>query len=220
MLSPDLQEQVKKAIKILQKDGIVAFPTDTVYGLGANALSEKAVEKIYRAKERPLNLALPVLLAEASQMEKLAHSIPPLAWKLAERFFPGALTLVLPRAPALPPLVAGGGDTIALRVPAHPVPLALIRGLGAPITGTSANLSGKPSPLTAEEVRRQLGGKVDFIIDGGKSPGGIESTVVDLTSPGPVILREGAISRKELEEACGRKLLLAKGEKDAHRRRL
>ncbi|MDP2954170.1 MAG: L-threonylcarbamoyladenylate synthase [Chloroflexota bacterium] len=182
----------------------MAFPTDTVYGLGARGFSPQAVERVYEAKARPRSLPLPLLLALASDLERVARKpIPELALRLAERFWPGGLTLVLRRAPAVPDAVTAGGDTVAVRVPRHPVPVALISGVGEPLTGTSANLSGRPSPLTAEEVRQQMGDRVDLILDGGRCPGGVESTVLDLTGETPVLIREGAIGREELEETAG-----------------
>lgn len=202
-LSSSIQQQVEQAISILKQGGIVAFPTDTVYGLGACISIAQAVERVYQVKERPRSMALPLLLADKSQIGEVAEPVPPIAWLLADKFLPGALTMVLPRAKSVPDIVTGGGKTVAVRIPAHPVPVALIQGVGAPIVGTSANLSGKPSSLTAEEVYAQLGDRVDLIIDGGRCPGGKESTIVDLTGEAPVLLREGAISREELEQVCG-----------------
>jgi L-threonylcarbamoyladenylate synthase len=198
-----IEEQIKLAIAILRDGGIVAFPTDTVYGLGCDPFNSKAIREVYRAKNRAPDLPLPLLLADSSEFQEYASSIPSMAWQLAERFLPGGLTLVLRRSPHLPRTLTAGGDTVALRIPNHRVPLALIRGLGGPVAGTSANLSGSPAPLTAAEVRAQLGGKVDLIIEGGESPVGTESTVVDLSSGTPRLVREGAISRKELEKTCG-----------------
>lgn len=197
-----MEEQIEQAIAILKKGGIVAFPTDTVYGLGANALDDDAVTKVYRAKKRPRHLALPLLLSDISQIASVARDVPDMAWQLAQRFLPGGLTLVLHKASAVSSVVSGGGHTIAVRVPDHPVPMALIKGLGAPITGTSANLSGSPSPLTAQEVYRQMGDWVDLIIDG-RCPGSVDSTVLDLTGDVPAVLREGAISKEEIERVCG-----------------
>jgi len=202
-LSSSIRQQVEQAISILKQGGIVAFPTDTVYGLGACISITQAVERVYQVKGRPRSMALPLLLADKSQIGEVAYPVPPIAWLLADKFLPGALTMVLPRAKSVPDIVTGGGKTVAVRIPAHPVPVALARGLGAPIVGTSANLSGKPSSLTAEEVYAQLGDRVDLIIDGGRCPGGKESTIVDLTGEAPILLREGAISREELEQVCG-----------------
>jgi len=201
-LSLSIQQQVEQGISILKQGGIVAFPTDTVYGLGACISIGYAVERVYRVKERPRSMALPLLLADASQIGEVAEPVPLIAWLLADKFLPGALTMVLHKSESVPDIITGGGTTVAVRIPAHPVPVALARGLGAPIVGTSANLSGKPSALTADEVYAQLGDKVDLIIDGGRCPGGKESTIIDLTGETPVVLREGAILRKELEQVC------------------
>ena len=205
-VSSEIQQQIEKGIYLLRQGGVVAYPTDTVYGLGAWASLPQAVERVFEIKERPRNRPLPLLLADISQIEEFAEEVPDYARPLINRFLPGALTLVLARSSVVPDTVTGGGTTVALRVPAHPVPVALIKGLGAPIVGTSANLSGKPSPLTADEVYTQLGEKVDLIIDGGKCPGGKESTVVDVTGEQVVVLREGAISREEIERVCQNKL--------------
>jgi L-threonylcarbamoyladenylate synthase len=200
-LSASIQEQVEKGVSILKKGGVVAFPTDTVYGLGASMAIDSAVEKVYRIKERPRNMALPLLLADFSQLDKIASSIPASARLLAEKFWPGPLTLVLVKSDAVSDIVSGGGETIAIRIPDHPIPTTLAKGIGTAIVGTSANLSGQPSTLTAAQAREQLGDKVDFIIKG-DCPGGRESTVVDLTGKAPIILREGALSREELRQIC------------------
>ena len=199
----DIQEQIEKGISILKQGGIVAFPTDTVYGLGAGANNQPAVERVYRVKERPRNIALPLLLANVSQIGEVAEPVPPIAWLLAHHFLPGALTIVLHKSNLVRDIVTAGSITVAVRVPAHPIPIALAEGLGAPIVGTSANVSGKPSALTADEVYSQFGNKIDLVIDGGRCPGGRESTIIDVTGDEPVILREGAISREELEKVCG-----------------
>jgi len=200
-LSASIQEQLEKGVAILKDGGVVAFPTDTVYGLGAGIGINSAVERVYRVKERPRHMALPLLLADLSQLDGVARSVPPSAHLLAENFWPGPLTLVLFKADSVPDIVTGGSETIAVRIPAHPIPTALARGVGTAIVGTSANLSGQPSALTAEEARAQLGDKVDLIIDG-ECPGGKESTVVDLTGEKPIILRQGALSREELRRIC------------------
>ena len=198
-----IEKQIVLAISILKKGGVVAFPTDTVYGIGANPLNAQAVARIYRVKKRPPDLPLPLLLAEKSDLPRVASVVPDIAWQLAERFLPGGLTLVLRKSPWVPRAVTAGGDTIAVRIPDHPIPVALIRGLGNPIVGTSANLSGRPSPVTAEEIRQQLDDAADLIIDGGRCPGGTESTVLDVSGEVPTLVREGAIPRSELEKVCG-----------------
>jgi len=201
------QEELDQAVAILRRGGLVAYPTDTVFGLGANAFSEQAVLRVFQAKKRPLNMALPLLLADVSQLSQVALHIPELAWRLAEKFFPGALTLVLQKAPSVSAVVTGGGDTVAVRVPGHPVPIALAKGLSSPIIGTSANLSGLPSPVTADEVDRQLGSSVDLVIRQGRCYLGVESTILDLTGQEPRLLRQGAIPREQIEAVCGRKVL-------------
>ncbi len=195
-----LQQEIEKGIKILQRGGVIAFPTDTVYGLGADAFNSMAVERIYEIKNRPKHRQLPLLIAEVERLTTLADSIPEIAWFLARRFWPGGLTLVLPKTDSLPAYLAPG-PTIAARIPNHPACLAIIQHLGNPIIGTSANISGQPPALTAEEVGQQLGGKIDFIINGGKCPGGKESTVVDVTRESPVILRQGIIPAHEIDKA-------------------
>lgn len=197
-----IQQQVEQAITILKQGGIVACPTDTVYGVVAAINIEPAVERIYRIKGRPRSQALPILLADKSQISEVAKVVPLLARRLADKFWPGALTMVLLKAESVPDIVTGGGKTVAVRMANHPMPVAIIRGLGVPIVGTSANLSGHPSALTAEEVRAQIGDRVDMIIDGGQCPGGIESTIVDLSGETPLILRKGAIPLEEIEQVC------------------
>jgi L-threonylcarbamoyladenylate synthase len=201
-LPPNIQQQIEQSISILRQGGLVAYPTDTVYGLGVCASNRQAVERVYRVKERPRNAPLPLLLANITQITELAEPVSPLAWLLIHSFLPGALTIVLLKSRSVPDNIAIGATTIAIRIPAHPVPVALIKGLETPIVGTSANLSGRLSPLTAEEVYFQLDDRVDLVIDDGRCPGGKESTVVDVTGPTPVILREGAISSEEIEQVC------------------
>ncbi len=201
--SAKIQEQVERGIFILRQGGLVAYPTDTVYGLGAWASLPQAVERVYRVKERPRNMALPLLLSDKSQITDVAEHVPPVAWLLIRSFSPGALTIVLRKSKSVPDIITAGNTTIAVRIPAHPIPIALVEGLGAPIVGTSANLSGQPSPLTADEVYSQLGDRIDLIIDGGRCPGGKESTIIDVTGQTPVVLREGAISMEELKQVCG-----------------
>jgi L-threonylcarbamoyladenylate synthase len=195
-----LQGQLEKGVKILQEGGIVAFPTDTVYGLGADAYNPKAVKRIYEVKKRPRQLSFPLLIGDLSQLTAVADPISEIAWFLARRFWPGAVTLVLPKAASLPAYLARGAS-VAVRIPNHPTCLALIRFLGNPIIGTSANISGKPAALTAREVEQQLGDRIDFIINGGQCPGGKESTIIDVTHEMPVILRQGIIPAYEIDRA-------------------
>lgn len=201
-LSKQLALQVRKSVEVLKRGGIIAYPTDTVYGLGCNAFDSRAVEKIYRAKQRPFNQPLPVLLADIAQISSLVSSVTGIARFLMECFWPGGLTLVLPKAASVPEIVTAGSDKVAVRIPNHAVPITIIEQLGAPIIGTSANVSEKPSPVTAEGVKQQLGSQVDLIIDAGKCPGRRESTVVDITGGTPLILREGIIPAEEIKKAC------------------
>ena len=194
------QREIENGVRILKKGGVIAFPTDTVYGLGADAFNSSAVERIYEIKTRPRHQQLPLLIADTSQLTAMAGEIPGIAWFLAERFWPGGLTLVLPKANSLPAYLVPG-RSIAVRVPNHPVCLALIKRLGNPIIGTSANISGQAPALTADEVSQRLGEKIDFLINGGKCPGGKESTVVDASSQEPVILRRGLIPTYEIDKA-------------------
>jgi len=180
--------------------GVIAFPTDTVYGLGADAFDSTAVARIYEIKNRPKHRQFPLLIADIKQLTTLANPIPEIAWFLARRFWPGGLTLVLPKIDSLPAYLAPG-PTIAVRVPDHPVCLAIIQHLGNPVIGTSANISGQPAALTADEVRQQLGEKIDFVINGGKCPGGKESTVVDVSHESPMILRQGIMPSDEIDKA-------------------
>ena len=163
-------------------------------------MDTKAVDRIFQVKGRPKGMALPVLLADRLQIAKIVTSISPAAKCLADEFFPGALTIILPKSAVVPDIITGGGRTVAFRIPNHPVPLALIKGLGKPIVGTSANLSGQPSALTAIEVQAQIGDKIDMVIDGGRCLGGIESTVIDLSGEKPVVRRQGAISIETLRK--------------------
>jgi L-threonylcarbamoyladenylate synthase len=192
---------LQKAIDILKNGGVVAFPTDTVYGLGAAADNPAAIRRVFEIKQRPLNMALPLVLADSAQADTVAINIPEEARVLMAKFWPGALTLVLKKSARVPDILTAGSGTVAVRVPNHALSLALIGGAGVPLVGTSANVHGMPSPVTAEEVRAQLEGKVDYVIDGGRTPVGVESTIVDMTVSPPKILRHGAISREEIEKA-------------------
>src|SRR5262245_30556011 len=166
---------VQQALEVLNKGGLVAFPTDTVYGVGTLVFDGKAVESIYVAKDRPIEKAIPVLIGDSEDMEKVGIDIPEIAYRLASRFWPGPLTVVIPKQPTLPESVSAT-NTVGVRVPDHEVARALLRAAG-PMAVTSANISGQSSPSTAEEVLAQLNGRIDLVIDGGKTPGGIPSTV-------------------------------------------
>ena len=196
ILSTSSPEAFPKALEILKHFGLIAFPTDTVYGVGALAFDGAAVESIYSAKDRPIEKAIPVLVGDSDDLAKASLAVPEIAIKLAARFWPGPLTLVVPKHPNLPDVVSAG-PTVGVRVPDHPVAQALLRAAG-PMAVTSANRSGQPSPITAQEVFAQLGGRIALILDGGKTPGGVPSTVVDCTGTEVQILREGPISREEI----------------------
>lgn len=196
-------EIIALAARALRKGELVAFPTETVYGLGADAFNPEAVKKIFIAKGRPGDNPLIVHIARPETLKSLVSFLPPLALKAANYFWPGPLTLVLPAHPKVPALVTAGLKTVAVRMPAHPVALALIAEAGVPVAAPSANLSGGPSPTTAVHVLNDLGGKVAFILDAGPTAVGLESTVVGLTASLPTILRPGGISKEELEAVLG-----------------
>ncbi len=196
-------DAIVQAARILWNGGLVAFPTETVYGLGANALDAAAVARIFAAKGRPSSNPLIVHLHEASEARKVVAAWPTAANRLAERFWPGPLTLVLPKRPEVPDIVTAGAPTVAVRVPAHPVALALLRSVGWPLAAPSANRSSELSPTRAEHVLRSLGGRIELILDAGPTTGGIESTVLDLTRQLPRLLRPGLIRPAELEAILG-----------------
>jgi L-threonylcarbamoyladenylate synthase len=200
---PASQDVPRQAVRILLDGGLVAFPTDTYYALGAAALDGEAVARVFAAKRRPHTEALSVFVADMGQWRMLVSDLPEIALRLAERFWPGPLTIVCQRAPHLPPLLAGGGETIGVRQPGSVLAVALCRALAMPITGTSANTHGMPAPVTAIEVGMDLGGHVDLILDGGACPGGHPSTVVDVTRTPPVIVRAGGVTPEELREVAG-----------------
>jgi L-threonylcarbamoyladenylate synthase len=182
----------------LRGGGLVAFPTDTVYGLGASAFDPAAVVRIFAAKDRPPEKAIPVLLASASELAQVSPAPGRIAIRLAACFWPGPLTLVVAKDPRVPDAVAG--ETVGVRVPDHPVALSLLRLVG-PLAVTSANLSGRDSPITADQVLEQLDGRLDLILDGGATPGGIPSTVVDCTASELFILRQGPLTLEQLNVA-------------------
>jgi L-threonylcarbamoyladenylate synthase len=200
--APD-PDVIARAADVIRRGGLVAFPTETVYGLGANALDAGAVARIFDAKGRPGYNPLIVHVADADAARELVTDWPDAAELAARAFWPGPLTLVLPRVPAVPDLVTGGRATVALRVPAHPVALALIRQAGMPIAAPSANPSTRVSPTTAAHVIGALGDRIDLVLDGGATPYGIESTVIDLTGERPRVLRPGVIGLHELEPVLG-----------------
>lgn len=194
VLAADDPETIRRARRLLRSGQVVVFPTDTVYGVGAHAFQTEAVAALYAAKNRPATKAIPILVAQIEDIARVARAVPAVAWRLAERLWPGGLTLVLPGAKRVPSIVTAGGDSVAVRCPDHPVPLALINAAGAPLAATSANLSGQPSPASVRQVLAQLAGRVPLIVDGGDCPGGVPSTVVDLSVSPPRLLRAGSIS--------------------------
>ena len=195
---------VAQAAEVIRRGGLVAFPTETVYGLGANALDAAAVERIFAAKGRPATNPLIVHVARRAQARALAADWPDLAERLADHFWPGSLTLVVPRTAAVPDVVTAGGSTVALRMPAHPVALALIEAAGVPIAAPSANRSQHLSPTCGAHVLKDLDGRIDLLLDAGRTSGGLESTVLDLTGDVPVLLRPGLVEVSTIESVIGR----------------
>jgi L-threonylcarbamoyladenylate synthase len=191
--------KIQRALEILRSGGIVAFPTDTVYGVGALAFDNAAIESIYNAKDRPIEKAIPVLIADIDDINLVADEVPEMARIFASRFWPGPLTCIVPKKRTLP-LAVSVTSTVAVRIPDHINARALLHAAG-PMAVTSANISGQPSPSTAQEVYDQLNRRIPLILDGGKTQGGVPSTLVDCTGEKPVILREGPISLSELLSA-------------------
>jgi len=201
-----MQSQIDAAIDRLKRGGVVGIPTDTLYGLAACVFNLDAVQRVFDLKGRPANMPIPVLLADATDLESCVKEIPDAAFDLADKFWPGALTLVLKKSNAIPDIISAGGDTVAVRVPNHSVPRQLVRGLGAPITGTSANRSGQPGLTAADAVRETFGDELELVIDAGEITGGVASTVLDLSGGVPVLLRQGVVSSEEIEAILGEKL--------------
>jgi len=199
ILTANSPNAMTSALAILLSGGLVAFPTDTVYGVGALAFHQKAIEEIYIAKDRAIEKAIPVLIGDTADLIKVADEIPIFAMRLIARFWPGPLTVLLPKKTTLPEAISAT-STVGVRVPAHDMARALLR-LAGPLAVTSANISGQPSPTTAQEVSTQLGGRIAMILDGGKTPGGIPSTLVDCTGDEIQVLREGPITKAQLLSA-------------------
>ncbi len=197
------REELGKAAMILREGGLVAFPTETVYGLGADGLQEEAAKKIYAAKGRPSDNPLILHIASTEALKDIAVEVPESAYQLAEKFWPGPLTMVLKKSEKVPYGTTGGLETVAVRMPDHEIALALIEMSGAYIAAPSANTSGRPSPTTAKHVMDDLDGKIDMVVDGGQVGIGIESTIIDLTSDVPTILRPGYVTKSMLEEVVG-----------------
>lgn len=196
-------QALEDASEILKQGGLVAFPTETVYGLGGDALNPEASQKIYAAKGRPSDNPLIVHIAREEDLEKIAREIPEAAYKLMDVFWPGPMTMIFHKQPIVPDSTTGGLDTVAVRMPSHNVAYELIRRSGVMIAAPSANTSGRPSPTIASHVREDLDGKIDMIIDGGDCRYGIESTIIDMTSEVPTILRPGYITKEMLEDVIG-----------------
>jgi L-threonylcarbamoyladenylate synthase len=186
-----------RALEILRAGGLVAFPTDTVYGLGCLAFDQTAIESIYLAKDRPLEKAIPILIADVDDLDRVTRDLPDLARRLASRFWPGPLTLILPKRVDLPAAVSAT-DTVGVRVPDNDTARTLLRAAG-PMAVTSANLSGRESPRTVSEVIRQLDGRIPLVLDGGETRGGVPSTVVDVSGAEPVILRAGPVTLEQIK---------------------
>jgi L-threonylcarbamoyladenylate synthase len=199
IIRADEPQATGRAVAVLQKGGLVAFPTDTVYGVGARVFAAEAVRRLYEVKGRSTEKAIAVLVAHAADLERVAARLTPGAQKLARRFWPGPLTLIVPKHPALPEAVSAL-PTVGVRQPDHPAALQLLA-MAGPLAVTSANLSGRPSAVSAADVLAQLDGRIDLLLDGGQTPGGVASTVVDCTAERPVILRAGPISLAEIEAA-------------------
>lgn len=204
--SPLAPPQLAEAVEALRRGELVGLPTETVYGLAADAANPEAVRRIFALKGRPANHPLIVHLGEAAQIDAWARDIPPAARRLAQRFWPGPLTLILRRARGVHDAVTGGQDTVGLRVPAHPVALALLKAFGGALAAPSANRFGHVSPTTAQHVREEFGEALPVVLDGGPCPVGIESTIVDLSSGTPRVLRPGRIGVDQLEGALGIRL--------------
>ncbi len=196
-------EDLARAVAILQGGGLVAFPTETVYGLGADAANPDAVRRIFAAKGRPADHPVIVHVADVTRLGAWAREIPDNGRRLAAAFWPGPLTLILKRAESVSDLVTGGQDTVGVRIPSHPVAQALLRAFGGGIAAPSANRFGRISPTSAEHVRAELGDRVDLVLDGGASDVGIESTIVDVSGDGPVLLRPGMIGTAQIETVLG-----------------
>lgn len=197
-------EELQEAARILQNGGLVAFPTETVYGLGANALDEEAARKIYAAKGRPSDNPLIAHISCLKELEPLVAEIPEAGRKLAEAYWPGPLTMVFPKSEKVPYGTTGGLDTVAVRMPSDPVANRLIALAGVPIAAPSANTSGRPSPTMAEHVYQDMNGRIEMIIDGGPVGIGLESTIVDVSGEVPTLLRPGAVTLEMLKETVGR----------------
>ena len=200
------EETIKEAAKIIKDGGLVAFPTETVYGLGADALNEEAVRKIFEVKGRSLDKPLSILIGNKEELSKYIQEIPKAAEILIEIFWPGPLTLIFRVSLLMPDIIRGTNNTIGIRMPDCKIAREIVRASGTSLACPSANLSGRPSPTKAAEVIKDLGEKIDLILDGKVTKIGVESTVLDLTTYPPTMVREGALKREEIEEVVGKVL--------------
>ena len=200
ILPASSSKAIKLARRLLREGEAVAFPTDTVYGLGANAFERFAVRQIFALKKRPPEKGLPVFIYQIDDLNLVARNVPNQAWPLLQKFWPGPLTVVLPKVAALPDDVTAGQDTVAVRIPDHPVSLKLVIEFGRPLAVTSANISGQDTPTTAQAVATQLGPTLPLVLDGGPSPSTQPSTIIDLSSTPPRVLRQGALAIAPLKE--------------------
>jgi L-threonylcarbamoyladenylate synthase len=202
-----MQEQLSRAVKKLRGGGLVAFPTETVYGLGADARNEHAISKVFAIKKRPIDHPLTIHIATIEQIKDWAINIPDLALELAKSFWPGPLTMILPKHPKVSNLITGNQNTIAIRIPRHSLTLTMLQQFGSGIVGPSANTYGRISPTSAQHVKQDLGSKVDYILDGGQCEVGIESTIINITNNTPQILRQGVITQEDITKIIGNDLL-------------
>ena len=195
---------LERAAEIIKSGGVVAVPTETVYGLAANGLDEKAIERIYEAKGRPETKPISLFIEDLRCAEGVVREVPESAYRLADAFFPGPLTLILKRGELVPDILTAGGDTVGVRCPDNPLTLGIMRLCGVPITGTSANISGLPDANDISDVMAYFDGKIPAAVDGGRCGGGVPSTVLDMTGETPKILRQGGITREQIEAVLGK----------------
>ena len=194
-------QKLRYPAEIIKKGGIVVFPTETVYGIGTNGLDKEAIERLYKVKERPLNKPISLLVSDFEMIEKVAKDITEIEYNIMKKFFPGPLTIILNKRDIVPDIVTSGGSTVGIRMPDEEITRKLIEYAGVPIAAPSANISGKPSEIDVQDIIKEFGNKVDYYIDGGKSKLGISSTIVKVENNTIKILREGSISKKEIENA-------------------
>lgn len=203
VIAADTDEALPAALAALRAGGVVAFPTDTVYGVGCDLWCVDAIEQLYWSKQRPRELAIPILVSHPAHVAQVARDLPPDFEAVVGCFWPGGLTVIVPKKDSVPDALSGGRDTVAVRMPDHPAALRLIEAMGGALAVTSANLSGRPAPASAAEVLAELDGRVSVLIDGGVCPGGVASTIISLVSTPPVLLRQGGIAPDVLRQVLG-----------------